>query len=488
MNVLLIQPYHCDLIHSISLPLGPISIATYLKQNGVNVKICDLAVKKTSLKTVCRDFRPDVVGLSFPSVKAIDAILRTSRFFRKMNVPIVWGGSFIDVGSTKHFFDTGLVDIISYCEGEATWLELVQTLESGGDLSGVKGIAYKKDGAVVTTPPRPFMDPAELPRLDFSFVDVPAYYQYLYGCQKLVYVYLSKGCPAHCTFCVNTMCHRNTRRIRPLDDFISEITELVTVYGADGFYFGDELAFASDKELYTVCNAFKETGLPFHWGFQTRIGILSDDALQYAADCGCRWVDFGVESGNREMLSKVAKGIPYDKIESTFRACSKAGLISIANFIIGFPGETPEQLQDSIDLARRLESTQNTFAKYIFVPSTPGGQEVVRTFKKYPSFEKIQDYKQMDFFKNTQGLSQIPQKELNVVQSYFLLSAIFRKDYSESRSYDLLFKSVLVVLQRITKMPFVCAVKALAEISGDFLRFICDVVFHPRILKKYHLK
>ena len=488
INVLLIQPYHCDLIHTVSLPLGPISIASYLKQHNVNVKICDLAVKKTSLKAVCRDFKPDIVGISFPSVKAIDCIVKTSRFFRKMNVPIVWGGSFVDVGETKHFFDTGLVDIVSYCEGEATWLELVRTLENGGDLSGVKGIAYMKDGGIEVTPPRPFMDPALLPRLDFSFVDVPIYFQYLYGCKKLVYVYLSKGCPAHCTFCVNTMCHRNTRRVRPLEVFISEIRELVTVYGADGFYFGDELAFAGDKELYAVCDAFRETGLDFHWGFQTRIGALSDEAIQYAADSGCRWIDFGVESGNREMLSKVAKSIPYDKIEPTFRACSKAGIISIANFIIGFPGETREQMQDSIDLAKKLESTQNTFVKYIFVPTTPGGQEVVRTFSKYPAFNKLNDYKQMDFFKNTQGLSQIPQKDLNVVQSYFLMKAIFRKDYNETRSYDLLFKSVLVVFQRILKIPFTCAVKAFVEIAGDFLRFVSDLTLHPGILKKYGLK
>jgi radical SAM superfamily enzyme YgiQ (UPF0313 family) len=284
------------------------------------------------------------------------------------------------------------------------------------------------------------------------------------------------------------MCHRNTRRRRPMDVFMSEIEELAGKYGADGFYFGDELAFASDKELYEVADAFKGTGLPFHWGFQTRIGILSDEALQYAADCGCRWVDFGVESGNREMLAKVAKGIPYDKIESTFRACSRAGLISIANFIIGFPGETPAQLQDSIDLAKRLESTQNTFAKYIFVPSTPGGQEVVKTFRKYPAFRKINDYKQMDFFKNTQGLSEIPQKELNVVQSYFLMSAIFRKDYSDTRSYDLLFKSVKIVFDRVTKMNFTCALRALWEVSSDFIRFFFDLLLHPGILKKYGLK
>ena len=488
MDVLLIQPYHCDLIHSISLPLGPISIASYLQNNGINVRICDLAVKRNSLNAVYKEFHPDIVGISFPSVKAIDSVIKASRFFHKCGVPVVWGGSFCDVGNTEVFFDTGLVDIISYCEGEATWLDLVQTLERGGDLAEVKGIAYLKNGRITVTAPRDFLDPMMLPRMNFDFVNVPDYFQYLYGCKKLLYVYLSKGCPAHCNFCVNTLCHRNTRRRRPIEVFMSEIRELAGVYGADGFYFGDELAFACDMELYEVCDAFKDTGLPFYWGFQTRIGILSDEALQYSADCGCRWIDFGVESGSREMLAKVAKGIPYDKIESTFLACSKAGLISIANFIIGFPGETPAQFQESINLAKRLESTQNTFAKYIFLPNTPGGQEVIKTFRRYPVFEKITDYKSMDFFKNKYGLSQIPQKELNVVQSYFLLRAIFRKDYGDYRSYDLLFKSVKVVLDRITKMDFLCAVRALWEIASDFIRFIFDVLLHPGILKKYHLK
>ncbi len=482
------MPYHCDLIHTVSLPLGILSIASYLKQHGINVRIVDFSVHKASVKKICADFKPDVAGISFPSVKAIDGVVKISRALRGCGVPIVWGGPFCDVANTRHFFDTGLVDVVSYCEGEATWLELVRTLECGGDIGTVRGIAYQKDGEVVITQPRPFVDPAELPRIDFSFVDVPVYFQYLYGCGRLLYVYLSKGCPGHCTFCVNNMCHRNTRRRRPLQVFLSEIKELVTEYGADGFYFADELAFANDAELYEVCDAFRGTGLRFYWGFQTRIGALSEEAVRYAYESGCRWMDFGVESGNREMLSRVAKGIPYQKIESTFAACSKAGMISIANFIIGFPGETRAQLQDTINLAKRLESTQNTFAKYIFVPSTPGGQEVVKTFQKYPAFRKLNDYKQMDFFKNTQGLSQIPQKELNVVQSYFLLQAIFRKDYSDTRNYDLLFKSVSTVVRRITKMNFICAVKALAEISGNFIRFLIDVTLHPGILRRYGLK
>ncbi len=454
MKVLLIMPYHTDLIHSVSLPLGILSIGSYLKENGYDVEICDFSVKKVSLHKVYQEVRPDLVGISFPSCKAIDGIQHISKFFKKKGVPVVWGGSFCDVAETQHFFDTGLVDIVSYCEGEATWLELLHAFETGEDLANIKGIAYLKDGKMEVTPPREFMDPLLLPRLDFSMVDVPAYFHYLYGCKNLLYVYLSKGCPAHCTFCVNTLCHRNTRRRRSVDVFMSEIQELVSKYGADGFYFGDEIAFVSEAEIYEVCDGFDKINGTFYWGFQTRIGTLGKEALARAYQSGCRWIDYGVESGNRKMLKEVRKNIPYDRIEEDFAACNEIGLISIANFIIGFPGETCEQVLDSIRLAQRLKSTQNTFAKYIFVPTTPAGKEIVRSGQKRPAFDKLNDYKQMDFFANTQGLSAIPQKELNVIQSHFLWQAIFRKDYGGSHEYDLLFKSVLTVIKRIGRMPF----------------------------------
>lgn len=486
MKILLIMPCMTDLIHSESLPLGIMSIAVYLEKFGYETKICDLAVKKTSLKKVYEEFCPDIVGLSFPASKAIDGILSSSRFFRDKNIPIVWGGPFVDSAKPELLFETGLVDVVSYCEGEETWLELVRAYENGSGLSEIKGISYLEDGKVVTTPPRDFMDPAKLPRLDFSMVDVPAYYHYLYGSSKVLYVYLFKGCPAHCTFCVNTLCHRNTRRRRSVDDFMSEIDELVNKYGADGFYFGDELAFLNDAELYEVCDGFRKIKGEFYWGFQTRIGLLSREAIKTAYECGCRWIDFGIESGNKEMLAKVKKNIPYDKIEETFEACSDAGVISIANFIIGFPGETPEQAMDSIDLAKRLKSTQNTFSKYTFIPPTPLGKEITATFPHPPEYKSLKEYKKMDIFSNRHGLSKIPQKEIDVIQSHFLWQAIFKKDYSGKHDYDLLFKSIVTVVLRIRRMRPSCAA-ALYEITSDFLRFFVDEKFDRKIHKKYGL-
>ena len=67
-------------------------------------------------------------------------------------------------------------------------------------------------------PLRPFLTADELPRINFDLVHVPDYFQYLYGCSRLVYIYLSKGCPASCSFCFNIACHRSTRRRRNLEN------------------------------------------------------------------------------------------------------------------------------------------------------------------------------------------------------------------------------------------------------------------------------
>lgn len=484
------MPYHCDLIHAVSLPLGILSIGSYLQAKGHEVKLCDTAVAKENIEKVFDDFSPDIVGITFPSYKSIDGVKRISKLLRKKGVPIVWGGPFCDIADSQIMFNSGLVDIISFCEGEETWLDLVTTLENKGKLADIKGIAYLENGKAVYTPQREFLDLSVLPDIDYTLVDFKKYRQYLYGCKNLVYLYLSKGCPANCTFCINDLSHRNQYRRRPLEQFMREVKGLVDTYGIDGIYFCDELCFRTKAEMLEVCRAFDEADLGIKWGFQTRIGLLGEEEFRRVYDSGCRWIDFGVESGNREMLKKIKKNIPYDKIESTFEACSKVGIISLANFIVGFPGETVEQVKDTVALAMKIKSTQCTFMKYCFSPKTQLGKQVVASGSEYPIVKELADYKRLDFFRNRDiNLSQVKTKELDVIQSHFLWSAIFRKDYGkDAKSFDLLLKSLWTATNRFAKMDFLCGIEACCDLLFLFIRFFCDEYFHPRIHKKYGLK
>ncbi|MCR5688910.1 MAG: B12-binding domain-containing radical SAM protein [Clostridiales bacterium] len=491
MKALLIMPYNRDLIHAVSLPLGLLSISTYLNANGHEARICDLSVSHSNVAKVCEEFKPDIVGISLCSVKHLDGAMHISKKLHRLGLTVVWGGPFCDMGDSGMMVESGHADYVSLSEGEGTWLEIMQRLEAGQSLDGCPGLVYMKDGKSVRAPDREFLDLTTLPDLDFSLVDVPAYRQYLYGCDNLVYVYLSKGCPAKCTFCANTVSHRCRYRRRSLDQFMREAEVLVKQYGVNGMYFSDELCFFNKQQLYEVCDAFDASGLDFHWGFQTRIGLLGPEEFRRVYQSGCRWVDFGVESGSEEQLRIMKKAIPYDKIEPTFRWCEDAGLISLANFIIGLPHETEEQFRETVDLALRIHSTQNSLLRFCIPPNTEMGKAAIRDGLMKHQFKKLSDYRRIDFFvSRTDNYSEIPNRELNVVQSYFLWKAIFKKEYGkkeETKKFDLLFKHIQTVFRRLSFLDLRCRILTLTELVLLFLRFFFDVYFHPRTRKKYGL-
>ena len=490
MKVLFITPYNCDLIHAVSLPLGILSIATYLNANGNEAKICDLSVSHTDIKKLCAEFSPDIIGISILSVKHLDGAMFVTKKLKGFGVPIVWGGPFCDVSDPEILLRDGKADYISFSEGEETWLEITQRLAKGTGLEDCKGLAYLKDGKAVRTPEREFIDLASLPELDFSLIDVRKYSQYLYGCKNLMYVYMAKGCPAHCTFCTNALSHRCTYRRRSLEKFMNETRVLVNDYGVDGLYFGDEVFCLTKNELYEFCDAMDNSGLKLSWGFQTRIGILSEKEFKRAYESGCRWVDFGIESGNKEQLLEMKKGIPYELIEPTFDWCNKIGIISLANFIIGLPGETEQQLRDTVELASRIKSTQCTFLKFCISPNTEMGKKAIENGLMKHKIEKIGDYKKIDFFvSRTDNFSHIPVKELDVIQSFYLWNAIFRKDYGKkTHDFDLLLKQVQTLLRRLSFLSLKHATACFIEICCLFARFFFDTHCHPSVIKKYDLK
>lgn len=492
MKVLLIMPFNKDLIHAVSLPLGILSIATYLNSRGHEARIRDMSVHHLNLRKEFEEFQPDIIGISLCSNRHIDGAIYVSKKLKKYGRPIVWGGPFCDVSDPSLLLKSGWPDYISFSEGEATWLDIADRLAANRSLEDCPGIAYLKDGETVCTQTREFLDLTTLPELDFKLIDVPAYRQYLYGCNNLVYVYLSKGCPAKCTFCTNMLSHRCQYRRRSLEKFMHETEILVHEYGVNGLYFSDELCFLNKDQLYEVCNAFDNSGLKFHWGFQTRIGILGEAEFKRAFDSGCRWIDFGIESGSKEQLRIMKKGIPYNLIEPTFLWCEKIGIISLANFIIGLPFETEKQLRETVDLAQRLHCTQSSFLKFCISPNTVMGKEAIAAglMRRHP-FKKLTDYKRLDFFlSRTDNYSYIPKKDLSVVQSYFLWKAIFRKKYgdtSETHTFDLLFKHILTVLRRLSFLNLRNKIEVFAEISFLFLRFAFDVAFQKKTQRKYGL-
>ena len=195
MKILLVVPAKCDLIHSVSLPLGLISIGTYLKEYGHEVKLIDPCVTHVSISKPLKDFQPDIIGLSIRSQKQILSAVSISKKAHKMGIPVVWGGPICNIAPIEHFFAEEYIDILSFSEGEMTWVDLADTLEKGKPLDDVKGIAFRKNGKIIRTPDREFMDLSKILPSDWSLVDVPKYFTGIYGVKELVHIGDHSGVP-----------------------------------------------------------------------------------------------------------------------------------------------------------------------------------------------------------------------------------------------------------------------------------------------------
>lgn len=488
MRVLFVNPSMERYTRQLGFPLGLVSIATYLKASGHTVKIIDRTIKTTNIRKEIELFAPDVVGVSVISTKSFRDAEKISLAAKKYGAKVVWGGIFASL-DTEFVYNNIDIDFISIGEGEATWLDLVNTLENGGDPTKVAGLAYKKNGKVVFTQQRDFIDLALLPPMDFTLIDVDKYLGPMYGCKKTALLYMSKGCFGDCSFCFNKEFHRRCYRMRPVETFLEEVRYLVDNHGVDCIYLADELWCRNRNEMLYQCKAFKESGINFKWGIETRIGIFEKEDFEIMKDAGCIWITFGVETGSRSMLKTINKGIPYDKIDQTFKDCKAVDIVSLANFIIGFPDETEEQLRETIDMAMRIESTQRTF--FFFMPG-PGSKlynELVASGRYTPP-KTFKEYTNVQFYYSPKpNFSKIPSKELKAIRSYFLWKGFSRKYFSQTaRTYDIAKKDIVDVLKQFKGHDLRFAIQLILISAYEFLDIFCYAHFCPSVYKKYNLK
>jgi len=488
MNVLLISPKVEISIRSLSAQLGILSVATYLNGNGYNVKFIDRTICKCDIENVIKDFQPDIIGVSMMSAKTIQDVLKICKTAKAHNIPVACGGTLSSL-LPELVLSSGVVDYVVINEGEITMLELIQAISNNLPLSHVDGLAFIENGKIVINKARDFSDLASLPVIDWSLAEPAKYFRAYFGCKKMLYLYAGKGCPNQCTFCFNKEYHRCTYRKRPIEYVLKEIDYLIRHHGLDGVYFSDENFLGTKSEMRAVCEQIKNSGLDFVWGCQTRINGFAEEDFKYLYDSGCRWIFFGIESGSRERLSKIKKGIAYDKIAETVSNCYNAGIVVIAAFIVGFPDETEEELRQTAEMAQKLPFAMRSFNHFFPDPGSElflslineGRYQLPATLNDLAAIETLGG-------RIVKNFSKISTRDLNVVYSYFMISTLFRKKTSESaKPFSFALKMLREQFLDMANDGFVMFFKNFALSAKTFLTYLYYFLFFPGIRKKYGL-
>ncbi len=484
MKVILFYPRIEDSFRASYMPLGLLSIATNLNKNGHKAIICDRFFENDDVEDILKEHKPDIIGVSIIAHSFLKDAMLISKIAKQQNVPVVWGGS-LPSAIAFECLSSGVVDYISFNEGEVTWVEIGNAVDASEPIEQVKGIGYLKDGKLVNTGDRDFIDLSTLPDLDWSLVNPNRYFQKSYGYEKMLNMYLSKGCYGKCAYCYNPEFHRSTRRCRPLEQVIREMKYLSEKYGADGFDFTDDAMFVSRKEVVDFCDALKESGMNICWSGYLSLGIINtyeDYKMMY--DAGCRSMIFGIESGSDRVLRSVNKHVRLDKASSNIALCHKAGIVPITMFIIGLPGEDEEDLKASVSLAKQLKGTAVACGYFTPLPGSKSYRDLVSS-GEIPETRTLEDFAKI---KETENLvinvTKVKDIDLITIRKYIRLRGMFTETgYSTKEQLEkVILPTVKSWFSRGFKHFCLSSFNTVYNVVRTFTIF-----FHPKIRKKYGL-
>lgn len=360
MKILFINPtirYSDDPRH---LPHGIALLASLVRQNGYEVEVLDINAYRYSpeeVKRILDSSEYDVVGVGgiisiYREVKWISEYLKSI----KPDVPIIVGGS---VGSSISdiILEKTKVDFTCIGEGEETLLEFLDACRRKTDFEHIKGLAFMKKGKVCYTQSRPLirdLDRLPLPAYDLFPIEIYINNQAVGLGRELDFV-SSRGCPYNCIFCYQGF-GRGFRAHSP--DYIIKVMEhLKKNYDIDFLYLGDDefmVDFGRVREFIKKKMENKYTH-EIRWSCCSRVNLANLDLYREMKKAGCTYMGYGFESGSDFILKKIKKGITSEQQKNAVRITRESGIRLGCSFMLGFPWETYETAQATVNLCVEMQ-------------------------------------------------------------------------------------------------------------------------------------
>jgi anaerobic magnesium-protoporphyrin IX monomethyl ester cyclase len=299
------------------------------------------------------------------------------------------------------------VDFVCMGEGEYTILELIQTIEKNEKFDKIQGILYKDGGKIIRNVSRPLIQ--NIDKLPFPARELLPMSEYLSTKVGRVAwelpapstsIITSRGCPFRCTFCSSHLTFGRRICFRSPENVVNEIEYLIGRYRIKGISFVDDTFILNSKRISAFCKEMLSRGMDIEWMCMGRVDTVSKDLLIDMKKAGCVSIGYGIESGSQRVLDEyIKKGITLEAAEKAIKITKEAGITSVAYFMIGTPGETLDDINKTIDFAKKLNPDAVNFSITIPMPGTEMfdtankiGNITANSFKdfdfsKYPIFE-----------------------------------------------------------------------------------------------------
>ena len=450
------------------LPLGFLYMAGVLEKNGFEVKILDcplyykfkrkinkdtirIGLLPKQIKQEIQEFNPDIIGVSCSftmyeadAFEVIDLI--KTNFKDKL---IVVGGAHSSA-NPKFVLRNKKIDLVVIGEGENTILEIAQKYNKNQKLTNIKGTALRTGNKIKINKPREYIQDLDSLKPAWHLIDMQSYFNHPDNSiatmrKNSVDIVSSRGCPGNCVFCsIHTVWGRKWRARTP-KNVVDEIEFLCKKYGAKQFRFQDDNLTLNKKRILKICDEIIKRKLDIKWDTPNGVALwaLDKEILSKMKKAGCYRVTFGVESGCKNTQKYIGKVINLDYINEMVNFCHKIGLWVCSTFIMGFPNETKEEIEQT----RKFILSSKINFPFIYIAQPYQGTRMYEDFKQKGL---IKDFAKLSNIKNTRyNTLYLKSKELNniladtykqfyfqKIKSYLNPFIFYSEFFSKIRSFE----------------------------------------------------
>ena len=414
MKVLFIRPPHLDLQTMepprVGIPLGTLSIAASAEKAGHDVKIFDslLYPSDTGDKThfgasferigsAVLEFKPDLIGIANLFSTQMKKALGVTEYIKSVYpaARIVVGGPHA-TSRPGEFLSSTSIDMVVLAEGEVTLCDVLDYYSGKKSIGEINGISYMKDGEICVRPPEYIQDLDSLPYPAYHMADMEKYFSLalqglgsrytdiFHNPKREITVITSRGCPYECIFCSIHPTMGYKFRYQSPEYVAGHIELLVKKYGVQLIHFEDDNLTLNQPRFESIMDMIWERGLRFEWDTPNgvRADALNFRLLEKVKRSGVRELRIAVESSNTHVLNDIVKKkLDLQKTVETMKNCHKLKIPLSAFYIIGFPGETKEDIKGTLNFALEMMRKYNvTPHLHIAIPLV--GTEMYEIAKK----------------------------------------------------------------------------------------------------------
>ena len=336
-------------------PLGLAYLASPLAAAGHQLAMLDLCFTidpEAAVAEILAGFPADVMVISIRNIDNVTFPLTRSYLSGIRNiidpcrgrVPVIIGGSGFSLMPVEIL--TALdADYGVAGEGEEVLPRLLECIGNGVSPAHLPGVVCRGESE--------FIAPRLLERIgapDRSLFAVERYHRE----GGMANVQSKRGCPFSCCYCTYPLIEGNRVRLRPIDDIIAELRELVEKYGVSYIYFVDDIFNYPPDFAERLCSAIIDVRLRLNWSAFINPAFMTPSLLEVMQKAGCDAMEFGTDSGSPVMLKNLGKSFTVDVIRGSSRLCRESGMDFAHYLLFGGPGENRETVLESFTLMDEL--------------------------------------------------------------------------------------------------------------------------------------